>query len=79
MGNILVCPKCNKKRYYYRESFGSWKCYNCRYEKEHENDKHTGKAINIRNWFNDLSLKEQEEIYKNFHNNDKIDKPQSIE
>lgn len=34
MVKLSLCPKCNKKGFYYRVAFGSWRCARYGYEEE---------------------------------------------
>jgi len=58
------CPKCNKKQYYYRAAFGSWRCYSCGYEEINKNKEGTADHIQAVTWWNYLSPTKKVEIYR---------------
>lgn len=67
---LQTCPKCHKKKFYFRAAFASWKCYSCGFEKE-EPTVYLSKA-NI--WWAYLSSEKKIEIWLSFSKQTSPDK-----
>jgi ribosomal protein L37AE/L43A len=63
-----ICPKCNKRKVYFRVAFGSYKCYSCGYEKNLDTPIHNPEVQVAISWWNslpnDLKLKIHKEKEK---------------
>lgn len=63
MVKLTICPKCNKKGFYYRVAFGSWRCARCGYEEEAKDKTGTAEHIKVEEFWRNLSVQRKIEIY----------------
>jgi ribosomal protein L37AE/L43A len=65
MGYDGRCPSCNKTTWYFREAFGSWKCYSCGLEKHKDTPSFDLEVRVANDWWNSLKNDEKLEFWRN--------------